>query len=263
MFRHSCSHLLAMAVLQLYPDAKLAIGPAIENGFYYDFDIDPPIKPEDLPAIEKAMDKIMRSSLRPKRFTLSRAEAIELMKSINAPYKVELIQDLPEDATLSFYQMGDFVDLCAGPHLPNLNYLKAFKLTHTAGAYWRGDEHKKMLCRVYGTCFPTKAELGEYLMMLEEAKKRDHRRLGRELDLFDLRGRGPRLPLLLTPRAWLPAQHLGGLLARDSPQSRIRGNQNADDAQPRACGSAAATGTNTAKTCIPPESTIRTSPSSP
>ncbi|HPJ02410.1 MAG TPA: threonine--tRNA ligase [Candidatus Limiplasma sp.] len=194
VFRHSCSHLMAMAVLELYPDAKLAIGPAIENGFYYDFDIDPPIKVDDLPAIEKAMDKIMRQSLRPKRFTLPRGEAIDLMKEKNAPYKVELIEDLPEDATLSFYQMGDFVDLCAGPHLPNLNYIKAFKLTHTAGAYWRGDEHKKMLCRIYGTCFPTKAELSEYLVMLEEAKKRDHRKLGRELDLFDLRDEGPGFP---------------------------------------------------------------------
>jgi threonyl-tRNA synthetase len=194
VFRHSCSHLLAMAVLQLRPDAKLAIGPAIENGFYYDFDVEPAFTSDDLPALEKAMDKIMRQSLRTKRFTLPRAEAIALMQSIKAPYKVGLIEDLPEDAALSFYQMGDFVDLCAGPHLPNLNYLKAFKLTHVAGAYWRGDEHKKMLCRIYGTCFPTKAELDEYLTQLEEAKKRDHRKLGRELDLFDLRDEGPGFP---------------------------------------------------------------------
>ena len=133
VFRHSCSHLMSMAVQQLYPDAKLAIGPAIENGFYYDFDVEVPFKPDDLPAIEKAMDKLMRSSLRPKRFTLPRAEAIALMQEKNEPYKVELIEDLPEDATISFYQMGDFVDLCAGPHLPNLNYLKAFKLTHDRG----------------------------------------------------------------------------------------------------------------------------------
>ncbi|HPJ03785.1 MAG TPA: threonine--tRNA ligase [Candidatus Limiplasma sp.] len=194
VFRHSCAHLMSMAVQQLYPDAKLAIGPAIENGFYYDFDIDPPIKPDELPAIEKAMDKLMRQSIRPRRFTLPRDEAIALMKEKDAPYKVELIEDLPEDAELSFYQMGDFVDLCVGPHLPNLNYLKAFKLTHTAGAYWRGDEHNKMLCRIYGTCFPTKAELTEYLTQLEEAKKRDHRKLGRELDLFDLRDEGPGFP---------------------------------------------------------------------
>ena len=194
VFRHSCSHLMSMAVQQLYPDAKLAIGPAIENGFYYDFDVDPPFTPDDLPALEKAMDKLMRQSIRPKRFVLPRAEAIAFMKEKEAPYKVELIEDLPEDAVISFYQMGDFVDLCAGPHLPNLNYLKAFKLTHIAGAYWRGDEHNKMLCRIYGTCFPTKAELKEYLEMLEEAKKRDHRRLGRELDLFDIREEGPGFP---------------------------------------------------------------------
>jgi threonyl-tRNA synthetase len=194
VFRHSCSHLLAMAVLQLYPNAKLAIGPAIENGFYYDFDVEPAFKPDDLPEIEKAMDKLMRSSLRPRRFTLPRQEAIALMREKNEPYKVELIEDLPVDAELSFYQMGDFVDLCAGPHLPNLSYIKAFKLTHIAGAYWRGDEHKKMLCRIYGTCFPKKAELDEYLAQLEEAKKRDHRKLGRELDLFDLRDEGPGFP---------------------------------------------------------------------
>jgi len=194
VFRHSCAHLLSMAVLELYPEAKLAIGPAIENGFYYDFDVEPAFTSDDLPAIEKAMNKIMRQSFRPKRFTLPRAEAIALMQKIKAPYKVELIEDLPEDAELSFYQMGDFIDLCAGPHLPNLNYLKAFKLTHVAGAYWRGDEHNKMLCRIYGTCFPAKAELEEYLTQLEEAKKRDHRRLGRELDLFDLRDEGPGFP---------------------------------------------------------------------
>ena len=194
VFRHSCAHLLSMAVLELYPEAKLAIGPAIENGFYYDFDVEPAFKPDDLPVIEKTMNKLMRASFRPKRFTLPRAEAIALMEEKKAPYKVELIRDLPEDAVLSFYQMGDFIDLCAGPHLPNLNYLKAFKLTSIAGAYWRGDEHNKMLCRVYGTCFPTKAELDEYLTQLEEAKKRDHRRLGRELDLFDLRDEGPGFP---------------------------------------------------------------------
>ncbi len=198
VFRHSCSHLLSMAVLQLYPDAKLAIGPAIENGFYYDFDVETPFKPDDLPAIEKAMDKLMRSSLRPKRFTLPRSEAIALMKEKNEPYKVELIEDLPEDATISFYQMGDFVDLCAGPHLPNLNYLKAFKLTQIAGAYWRGDENKKMLSRIYGTCFPSKQELNDYLEMVEEARKRDHNKLGRELELFttvDIIGQG--LPIFL------------------------------------------------------------------
>jgi len=194
VFRHSCAHLMSMAVQQLYPEAKLAIGPAIENGFYYDFDVEPPFSPDDLPAIEKVMNKLMRKSIRPKRFTLPRDEAIAFMREKKAPYKMQLIEDLPENAPLSFYQMDDFVDLCTGPHLPNLNYLKAFKLTHIAGAYWRGDEHNKMLCRIYGTCFPTKTELGEYLTMLEEAKKRDHRKLGRELDLFDLREEGPGFP---------------------------------------------------------------------
>jgi threonyl-tRNA synthetase len=156
--------------------------------------VEVPFTLDDLPVLEKAMDKLMRQSIRPRRFTLPRSEAIAFMKEKKAPYKVELIEDLPEDAVISFYQMGDFVDLCAGPHLPNLNYLKAFKLTSIAGAYWRGDEHNKMLSRIYGTCFPTKAELGEYLMLLEEAKKRDHRKLGRDLDLFDLRDEGPGFP---------------------------------------------------------------------
>ncbi len=194
VLRHSCSHLLAMAVKSLYPEAKLAIGPAIENGFYYDFDLPAPFSPDDLPKIEKQMDKIARQSIRPRRYTLPRPEAIALMEKRGEPYKVQLILDLPEDETLSFYEMGDFVDLCVGPHLPNLSYLKAFKLTQIAGAYWRGDEHNKMLCRVYGTCFPTRDELDEYVRQLEEAKKRDHRRLGRELDLFDIRDEGPGFP---------------------------------------------------------------------
>ena len=194
VYRHSCSHLLAMAVKSLYPEAKLAIGPAIENGFYYDFDLPAPFSPEDLPKLEKEMDRIARKSIRPRRYTLPRAEAIALMQSRGEPYKVQLIEDLPVDETLSFYEMGDFVDLCVGPHLPNLSYLKAFKLTQIAGAYWRGDEHNKMLCRVYGTCFPTKEALEEHIRQMEEAKKRDHRRLGRELDLFDIRDEGPGFP---------------------------------------------------------------------
>ena len=194
VYRHSCSHLLAMAVKCLHPEAKLAIGPAIENGFYYDFDLPQPFSPDDLPKIEKEMDRIARKSIRPRRYTLPRAEAIALMEQRGEPYKVQLIQDLPEGEVLSFYEMGDFVDLCVGPHLPNLSYLKAFKLTQIAGAYWRGDEHNKMLCRIYGTCFPQKEQLEAYLTQLEEAKKRDHRRLGRELDLFDIRDEGPGFP---------------------------------------------------------------------
>ncbi len=194
VFRHSCSHVLAIAVKNLYPEAKLAIGPAIENGFYYDFDLPTPFTPDDLPKIEKEMDRVARKSIRPHRYTLPRSEAIALMKDRGEPYKVQLIEDLPEGETLSFYEMGDFVDLCVGPHLPNLNVLKAFKLTQIAGAYWRGDEHNKMLCRVYGTCFPTREELDEYIRQLEEAKKRDHRKLGRDLDLFDIRDEGPGFP---------------------------------------------------------------------
>lgn len=194
VFFHSASHLMAMAVKALFPQVKLAIGPAIENGFYYDFDIDTPFTPEDLPKIEKEMQRLAKQSIRPKRFTLPRAEAFAYMREREEPYKVQLIEDLPEDETLSFYTMGDFTDLCVGPHLPNLSYLKAFSLTQLAGAYWRGDEHNKMLRRIYGTAFPTKAELEEHLQRIEEAKKRDHRKLGRELDLFDIRDEGPGFP---------------------------------------------------------------------
>ncbi len=194
VYRHSCSHLMSMAVKTLYPNAKLAIGPAIENGFYYDFDVETPFTPDDLPKIEKEMQRLAKQSIRPKRYTLPRAEAIAFMREKGEPYKVQLIEDLPEGEELSFYEMGDFVDLCVGPHLPNLSYIKAFKLTQIAGAYWRGDEHNKMLCRIYGTCFPTKDELEAYLQQIEEAKKRDHRKLGRELDLFDILDEGPGFP---------------------------------------------------------------------
>ncbi len=194
VFRHSCSHLLAMAVKKLYPEAKLAIGPAIENGFYYDFDVETPFTPDDLAKLEKEMLSIAKKSIRPRRYTLPRAEAIALMEKRGEPYKVQLIEDLPEDEELSFYDMDDFTDLCVGPHLPNLSYLKAFKLTHAAGAYWRGSEKNKMLCRIYGTCFPTKDELAEHLRQIEEAKKRDHRKLGRELDLYDVLEEGPGFP---------------------------------------------------------------------
>ncbi len=194
VFRHSCSHLLAMAVKKLYPEAKLAIGPAIENGFYYDFDVETPFTPDDLAKLEKEMLSIAKKSIRPRRYTLPRAEAIALMEKRGEPYKVQLIEDLPEDEELSCYDMDDFTDLCVGPHLPNLSYLKAFKLTHAAGAYWRGSEKNKMLCRIYGTCFPTKDELAEHLRQIEEAKKRDHRKLGRELDLYDVLEEGPGFP---------------------------------------------------------------------
>jgi len=197
-FRHTASHVLAHAVKRLYPGAKLAIGPAIENGFYYDFDVDTPFTREDLDRIEKEMENIVKEDHQLERFTLPRDEAIRFMEERNEPYKVELIQDLPEDAVISFYRQGDFVDLCAGPHIPSTGRVKAFRLTHVAGAYWRGDEKNKMLQRIYGTAFPKKSELDEYLTALEEARKRDHNKLGRELGYFttvDYIGQG--LPILM------------------------------------------------------------------
>jgi threonyl-tRNA synthetase len=191
VLRHTASHVLASAVKNVVPGAKLAIGPAIESGFYYDFDVDEPFTPDTLVAIEKEMGRIIKLNDREVRFTLPRQEAVALMEKRGEPYKVELIRDLPEDAELSFYQQGEFVDLCAGPHLPNTGRIKAFKLTSIAGAYWRGSEKNKMLQRIYGTAYTSKQDLEEYLTQLEEAKKRDHRKLGRELDLFDILDEGP------------------------------------------------------------------------
>jgi len=179
---HTTSHIMAQAVKRLFPNVKLAIGPAIENGFYYDFDIDKPFTPDDLKVIEEEMKKIIKENLPIERFTLSREEALKLMK--DEPYKIELINELPEDAEISFYKQGDFTDLCAGPHLPSTGMVKAVKLVQQAGAYWRGNENNKMLQRIYGISFPKASQLEEYLKMIEEAEKRDHRRLGKELGLF-------------------------------------------------------------------------------
>ncbi|KGM97169.1 threonine--tRNA ligase [Clostridium botulinum] len=192
--RHTASHILAQAVKRLYPDVKLAIGPSIENGFYYDFDAEISFTPEILEKIEKEMNKIVKENLELKKFTLPRDEAIKFMKERNEDYKVELIEDLPEDAVISFYEEGEFVDLCAGPHVPSTKEVKAIKLLSVAGAYWRGNENNKMLQRIYGTAFTKKADLEQYLHMLEEAKKRDHRKLGKELGLFDLKEEGPGFP---------------------------------------------------------------------
>jgi len=192
--RHTAAHILAQAVKRLYPEAKLAIGPAIENGFYYDIDSDVTFTPDMLLDIEKEMAKIVKEDLPIERFELPRAEAIEYMKKAGEPYKVELIMDLPEDAVISFYKQGEFVDLCAGPHIPSTGKVKAFKLQSLAGAYWRGDEKNKMLQRIYGTAFTKKSELEEYLHMIEEAKRRDHRKLGKELDLFTMHEEGPGFP---------------------------------------------------------------------
>ena len=190
--RHTASHVLAQAVKHLRPEAKLAIGPAIDNGFYYDFDVDEPFTPEFLAQVEKEMQKLIKLNERVERFELPRAEALELMK--DEPYKVELINDLPEGETISFYRQGEFTDLCAGPHLPSTGKIKAVKLTSIAGAYWRGSEKNKMLQRIYGTAFTNREELDAYLARIEEAKKRDHRKLGRQLDLFDIREEGPGFP---------------------------------------------------------------------
>lgn len=195
--RHTCSHVLAQAVKRLYPETKLAIGPSIDNGFYYDFDREEGFTPEDLEALEKEMKKIIKENLKISTYTKPRAEAIEFMKSKDEPYKVELIEDLPEDSSISFYEQGDFVDLCAGPHILYTKGIKAFKLTSVAGAYWRGNEKNKMLTRIYGTAFFTKDELVEYLNMIEEAKKRDHRKLGKELGLFTMMEEGPGFPFFL------------------------------------------------------------------
>ena len=196
-FRHTASHILAQAVKRLYPETKLAIGPAIDNGFYYDFDTEMNITPEILEKIEAEMKKIVKEDIPLERFTMNRADAINYFKEKDEPYKVELIEDLPEDAEISFYRQGDFTDLCAGAHLMSTGKVKAFKLTSATGAYWRGDSNKKMLQRVYGTAFPKMSELEAYLNMLEEAKKRDHRKLGKELGLFTFMDEGPGFPFFL------------------------------------------------------------------
>ena len=196
-FRHTTSHIMAQAIKRLYPDTKLAIGPSIADGFYYDVDRETPLTSEDLEKIEAEMKKIVKEDLKLERFELPRAEAIAFMKEKEEPYKVELIEDLPEDAVISFYRQGEFTDLCAGPHLMSTKPVKAFKLTSLAGAYWRGSEKNKMLQRIYGTAFTKKAELEEYLHMIEEAKKRDHRKLGKELGLFMMSEDGPGFPFFL------------------------------------------------------------------
>ena len=194
VYRHTASHVMAQAVKALWPEAKLAIGPAIENGFYYDFDCDTAFSTEDFKKIEKEMERIVKANYPIVRSEKPRDAAIAYMQEKGEPYKVELIEDLPEDAVISFYTQGDFTDLCAGPHLPSTGYVKAVKIMSVAGAYWRGSEKNKMLQRLYATAFPKKADLDAYVQQLEEAKKRDHRRLGRELDLFDVRDEGPGFP---------------------------------------------------------------------
>ena len=196
--RHTASHVMAQAIKRLYPSAKLAIGPSIADGFYYDIDFETPITADDLEKIEAEMKKIIKEALPLERFTLPREEALALMKEKEEPYKVELIEDLPEGEEISFYKQGEFTDLCAGPHLMNTKEVgKAYKLTSIAGAYWRGNEHNKMLTRIYATAFAKKEELEAYITMMEEAKKRDHRKLGKELGLFMMHEAGPGFPFFL------------------------------------------------------------------
>ena len=235
-FRHTASHIMAQAIKRLYPETKLAIGPSIKDGFYYDVDRETPFTSEDLEKIEAEMKKIVKEALPLERFTMTREEAIKFMQEKEEPYKVQLIEDLPEDAELSFYRQGEFVDLCAGPHLMNTKTVKAFKLTSLAGAYWRGNEKNKMLTRIYGTAFTKKADLEEYLApCIEEAKKRDHRKIGKELGIFMMQRRGTGLPVL-------PAEgngsekHSAGLLERDPQQSRLSGDFHPDHAEPSALG---------------------------
>ena len=197
IIRHTASHVLAQAVQRLYPGTKLAIGPAIDDGFYYDFDKDGGFTPEDLEKLEAEMKKIVKENLKVETYTLPRQEAIEYLKGRGEDYKVMLVEDLPEDAPVSFYKQGEFVDLCAGPHALYTKAVKAFKLTSLAGAYWRGDEKNKMLSRIYGTAWESKEDLEKYLTMLEEAKKRDHRKLGKELGIFTIAEEGPGFPFFL------------------------------------------------------------------
>ena len=197
VYRHTCAHVLAQALKTVYPTCKLSIGPVIDNGFYYDVDFVTPITQADLAKVESEMQKIIKSNLPIERFTLPREEAIALMKEYSEDYKVELIQDLPEGEVISFYRQGSFTDLCRGPHLSSTGKIKAFKLTSIAGAYWRGDEHNKMLTRIYGTAFAKKDEMDAYFTMLEEAKKRDHTKVGKELGLFAIMNEGKGLPFFL------------------------------------------------------------------
>lgn len=192
--RHSAAHIMAQAVKTIFKDAKVTIGPVIDNGFYYDFDVETPFAPEDLKKIEKAVKKIISSNYKFEKKIMQREDAIKHFEELNEPYKVEIIKELPKDEIITFYQQGDFIDLCRGPHIPSTSKLRAFKLLKFAGAYWRGDENNKMLQRIYGTAFASKEQLKEYLNMLEEAKKRDHRKLGKELDFFSFQKEGVGFP---------------------------------------------------------------------
>ena len=263
VLRHTASHVLAQAVKHLKPEAKLAIGPAIDNGFYYDFDVDEPFTPEFLTALEKEMKKIIQKNDRLERFELPREEAIRFMEEKGEPYKVELIRDLPEDAAISFYRQGDFTDLCAGPHLPSTGNDQGLQAHRPSlGAYWRGNEKNKMLQRIYGTAFTKKEDLDAYLQRIEEAKKARSPQAGPRTGSVRHPGRGPRLPLLLS-QGNDSAQRAGGLLAARFTGKRAMRRSKPPSCSTALCGSAPAIGIITKKICTPPRSTIWISPSSP
>ena len=201
IIRHSTAHLMAQAVKELYPEAQVTIGPAIENGFYYDFSYSRPFTPEDLKAIEERMDEIVKRNIKIERIEMSRDEAVKFFTDLGEKYKAELIEAIPQGETISLYRQGDFTDLCRGPHVPSTGALKVHRLMKVAGAYWRGDSKNEMLQRIYGTAWATKDDLKAYLTMLEEAEKRDHRRLGRELDLFHLQDEAPGM-IFWHPKGW-------------------------------------------------------------
>jgi threonyl-tRNA synthetase len=201
VIRHSCAHLMAQAVQRLFPAAQVTIGPVIEDGFFYDFAFERPFTPEDLEAIEKAMGDIVKEGLEVYRSVMSRDEAVSMFKAMGEEYKVEIIESIPGDEDLSFYKQGDFIDLCRGPHVPNTNKFKAFKLTSVAGAYWRGDSSNAMLQRIYGTAWATPKDLKQYLQRIEEAEKRDHRKLGKQLNLFHFQEEAPGM-VFWHPKGW-------------------------------------------------------------
>ena len=234
--RHSCAHLMAQAVGQLFPGTKLAIGPPIENGFYYDFGRAEPFTPEDLARIEARMHELSRADYPIVREEMSREDAIRFYQERAEPFKLEILRDLPADVTrVSFYRQGDFVDLCRGPHVPSTAHIQAFKLLSSSGAYWRGDERRPMLQRIYGTAWPTREELDRHVWRLEEAKRRDHRKLGRELGLFDFHDVSPG-SALLAPEGHGRLPRAGAVRARDAGRPGLPGGLHADPGEPAALG---------------------------
>ncbi len=234
-FRHTTAHILAQAVKRLYPTTKCAIGPSIAEGFYYDFDFDFRFSEENFAEIEAEMKKIVKENLQLRHFTADRRKAEQLMEERDETYKLEILKDLPEDETISFYQQGEYLEMCAGPHAAYTSAIRAFKLLSVAGAYWRGDEKNKMLTRIYGTSFPDEGMLAEYLNRLEEAKKRDHRKLGKELGLFALFEEGPGFPFFLKKSA-------DRLLEKAAHKRRVCGDLHAGHAEPAALGDIRALG---------------------